>query len=269
MKKSVILTQVAFALGTIYISPAQAAFTSMTDGSYRMVITGGCFDVGSPDDCTAGSGYHLLDNTTQNQADASAFGYPYGSGITNDGLMGVIEFSLRGGNISVTSFSQDSYLYTYGGTIYLRSIDNTTMSGSIDNSGNMTFDPTGRVAFKSLLPDLGENAWNRDDSTNAPGGTGLYDIWTSGTSSNRQQGNSPGFTLTGSPLQDAGSGIWTGTLVSAGNMGQAWDSSFDGLQYSEIFNIQISAVPVPAVAWLFGSGLLGLVGAGYSRNKQS
>jgi len=37
--------------------------------------------------------------------------------------------------------------------------------------------------------------------------------------------------------------------------------------HSYVFNITTTAVPVPAAAWLFGSGLLGLVGVARRRNK--
>jgi hypothetical protein len=240
--------------------PVQAAFTAMEDGHYRMVITSGCFQFGS--NCQTSRFGQLADNATQDEANAAASGHPYyGSGITNDGLMGVIDFTLTGGSMSVKYFSQDSYLYTPAGTIYLHSGNNASMGGSIDALGNMVFDPTGRQAYWSLFSSLGENEWNRDDPSYVSGGTGLYSHWTTGSSVNGQVGPTPGFVMTGSALQDVGVGIWAGTLVSAGNVGQAW-GSFDGTQYSELFNVQIMAtspVPVPAALWLLGSGLLLLI----------
>ena len=267
MKKTAIAAGIALSLG---MSGAQAAFTALTDGSYTMTITSGCFAFGNCQ--TSGTGT-LTDNTTQNQADTSSFGLPYGSGIVGDGLMGVITFDLSGGSMSITSWSQDSYLGTAGGTFYLRSTNLGTMGGSIDGSGNMTIDPTGRQGLAgNLLTALGEQPWNIDNATTVVGTpTGVYETITTGTSTNLQKGLGQPFTMTGSVLQDAGANMWTGTLVSAGNIGSAWGSSFDGTQYSELFNVTIkgeaSVIPVPAAVWLFGSGLLGLVGV--ARRKKA
>lgn len=236
-------TMLASAVGLVLAPNANAAFTSLPDKTaFRIEITGGCFDFGN---CvTKGTGT-LADNTTPNQATAAGFGAPFGSGITNDGLMGVIEFNLTGGNISVNSFSQDAYQGTAGGTFYLRSIDNGTMSGAIDGSGNMSLDPTGRLgAAANFATTLGEQEWNRDNTSNGLG-SGVYQEWTTGNSSNRSQGLSPAFTLTGVPLSDVAPGMWSGVLVSAGNIGQAWGASFDNTQYSERFEISIVQLDNP------------------------
>ncbi len=115
MKKTILATSLAAAMSVA--TTADAAFTPMGDGDYKMEITSGCFFFGN---CVVGGSGDYTDNTTANQADTSAFGFPGGSGIINDGFMGVIDFTLTAGNITVSSFSQDSYLATAGGTFYLR-----------------------------------------------------------------------------------------------------------------------------------------------------
>ena len=263
MKKATLAASMTLALGIS--GGAEAAFTALGDGAYQMTITSGCFAFGN---CQATGGGALTDNSTQNQADTSGFGLPYGSGIVGDGLMGVIDFTLSGGSISVNSFSQDSYLGTAGGTFYLRSTNLGTMGGTIDGVGNMVFDTTGRQGLAaSFLTTLGELPWNIDNAATAPGGSGTYDNWTTGTSTNRQKGLGQPFTMTGTALSDVSAGVWSGTLVNAGNIGEAWGASFDGTQYSELFNVTITQVPVPAAVWLFGSGLLGLVGV--ARRKKA
>ena len=264
LKKTALATGIALSLG----ATGAQAITPLGAGNYTMYITGGCFAF---DNCqTTGSGT-ISDNTNAAQASISGFG----SGIVGDGYMGVIDFALNGsGTItSVTSFSQDSYLATAGGTFYLRATDLSSMGGSIDSSGNMTFDTTGRLGIAAAYAStLGEQPWNIDDSTakTTPTPSGVYVPWTTGTSITGAKGFTPGYTETGSLLIDAGAGAWTGTLVGGNNIGSAW-GSFDNQQYGEVFNVKIVAestvVPVPAAVWLFGSGLLGLVGIG--RRKKS
>jgi len=59
-------------------------------------------------------------------------------------------------------------------------------------------------------------------------------------------------------------GIYNGTIFS---MNRFYSDGFiDGFNYEIIINGSVSAVPVPAAAWLFGSGLIGLFGI--SRRKK-
>jgi len=270
MKKTLLASSVLLALGAT--GSAYAAFTAPTAGMYTMEITGGCFEFG---DCVTLATGALQDATTAAQASFAGFG----SGIVGDGLMGVMNFTMDAtGDFQVTSYSQDSYLNTTGGTFYLQDQDGgdgnsngALMTGNIClGCGNMTFDPTGRDGIAGKFAGtLGLQPWNIDNASDNQG-TGLWETFTTLTSSNRTQGFTGGFTLTGSALQDAGNAIWTGTLVSAGNIGTAW-GDFDQTQYSEVWDIRIvgtpSQIPVPAAVWLFGSGLLGLVGV--ARRKKS
>ena len=294
MKKTLLVTSLATAMGVA--ATVDAAFTAMGDGDYKMVITSGCFFFGDcvVGDATAGD---YTDNTNITDAIYGWSGNnfaPGGSGIINDGLMGVIDFTLTGGNITVTSFSQDSYLNTAGGTFYLSGNGGiANMGGTIDAAGNMSFNPTGRLGLAASVGST-ELLWNLNDSTNVfdDQGTGLvvsnvYDQWTTGTTTALckigtscvdRNGNFIGVTKTGSILTENTDGTWGGTLAVASNVGDDWGLGFTGIAYSEEFNVTITCtdpsgcpttvIPVPAAVWLFGSGLLGLVGVA-RRKKQA
>jgi hypothetical protein len=191
-----------------------------------------------------------------------------GSGVTGNGRIGLMNFTVDadGNTIHLTSYEMDTYQDTGGGNINTRMVNPSAASGFISDSGDMTLDLTGRTAAMQFFSFLGEQAWNLD--THSYGlcipGSGTYTLFTTGTSSNKNCNT--GVTeaiLNGSALV-GGDGTWTGTIVSAGNVGSAWGPFFDGTPYTEIFNITVTgipaAVPVPAAVWLFGSVLLGLFG---------
>jgi len=197
-----------------------AAFTPLPDGDYQMLITSGCFTFG---DCSASPASNFVDN---NSTVATPQGQ-FGSGIAGDNAMGVIEFTYTNGAMAITSFSQDSYLGTAGGIFAIEAPNTSNMGGSIDNTGNMTFDPTGRSAVAQFFStSIGIQPWN------IPPNSTSYDQWTTGNSTNVTA------SLTGTPLQDAGSDAWNGTLVLASEVGPAW-GLFSGTPYTEIYNITI------------------------------
>ncbi len=53
---------------------------------------------------------------------------------------------------------------------------------------------------------------------------------------------------------------------SSGQIGLVWDNNYPSLAAS-FDNVQVSTVPLPAAVWLFGSGLLGLIG--FSKRKKA
>lgn len=262
MKKSILAASIAMSLGVAAPS-ANAAFTALGAGEYTMSITGGCFAFGNCQ--TAGlSDFQDLAPSQATIAVATntnttrAVGSLVGSGSTEAGNYGTIDFSLdAAGNMTINSYAQTSYLNTAGGTFY---VDANGLGGVSGMGGTITgdalsFDPTGREGMAAAFATgIGTQVWN--DSKKI----GMFDQFTTGTSTNANKGTSGSFTLTGSALVDDGFGGWTGTMVSAGNInGDNW-TGFNNVLFSEVFEFTITAVPVPAAAWLFGSGLLGLVG---------
>jgi len=66
-------------------------------------------------------------------------------------------------------------------------------------------------------------------------------------------------------INDGIAGVFIGEVLASQDGGSSWFSSKQyGFDYAS-FNGTVSAVPVPSAIWLFGSGLLGLIGI--SRRK--
>jgi hypothetical protein len=183
---------------------------------------------------------------------------------------------LNGNSFTLTSFNQDTYPGTAGGNFALAATSLVGMSGNISDSGVMTIDLTGRVGNAQFFPGLGTQPWNIDNAANANvvGETGTQELWTTGFTDADDPavaGQQSILNQTGSAFV-GGAGTWTGVLVSSGNIGSAW-GPFDGTPYTEKFNATLlgtaapTAVPVPAAVWLFGSGLLGLVGIARRKKK--
>ncbi|BAN35138.1 hypothetical protein SCD_n01311 [Sulfuricella denitrificans skB26] len=261
------ITAMVLALvGSFSLGAAQAAFLQ-PGSSGTITVTSGCHAFG--ESCTVnGIG---SDDFTDNDSMASTNGI--GSAVAGDGRIGWMDFTVgaEGNTIHLTSFHMDTYKYTAMGDFNTRMVDTTNAVGVIDNSGNMTLNLEGRTGIGQFTAySLGEQAWNLDShgawATYCPG-TGAYTPFTTGNSTAAYCfDGSPSVNVTGSALSAAGAGAWTGRIVSAGNMGSNW-GGFDGAAYSEIFNITVTGVeattvPVPAAAWLFASGLLGLISLG-------
>lgn len=75
-------------------------------------------------------------------------------------------------------------------------------------------------------------------------------------------------------INDGVAGIFTGEIMystSAGSSGSWYSTNQYGFDYASIngsvSTASLSAVPVPAAVWLFGSGLFGLIGLGLARRK--
>ena len=257
LNKTTIATVLTFAVGAGF---AHAAVLT-PNTTYDMFIKTGtsCRDNG---DCTAnGPGAAFTDNGN-NLTDSN--GITYGSAIGGDGWAGVIRFKTdaSGGNFTALSYNLDQYPATPPDLLVTWADTPELMTGTVDAAGNMVFTPTGRMALSGAFADsIGVQPWNIDNATNTVTPTSnAWSALTTGTSTGQalDQFSTP-ISLTGTPLTSDGNGGWNALLVSSSNYGASW-SLFEGSQYTEVWDVNIqTVVPVPAAAWLFGSGFIGLI----------
>lgn len=242
------------------VNVAQAAFLS-PGATGEITVTSGCFSFGV---CAVdGLGTDdLTDNATNVIVGTST---NVSSGIAGDGVVGRMSFTVGadGNSLDIISYNMDTYIGTPLGDFGTRISDTSNAIGNIDDLGNMTLDLTGRTAGGQFHPFGGEVAWNIESytATDIPS-TGLYALFTSGNSQSIDPDTGSVLaSLNGTALVGNGDGSWSGTLVSASNVGSLW-GAFDGTPYSEIYNISVnvSAVPLPASIWLFVTGIFGLIG---------
>lgn len=263
MKKSILTLAVTAAMGA---GSAQAAF--LQAGSTGTIdFNAGCFTFGN---CAIdGTG---TDDVTDNAITVRGAG----TGVAGDGLVGQINFTVGadGNTLTINSFQQDTYTGTSGGNFALNT-NAANSSGFISDSGDVTLSLE-RAGFPNFFSYLDNSIWNVDNSATIVGQgdatTGSLDALTTGSDSNWAPGTPGTAAASGSGTAlSGGAGVWTGTVVNFGNVGAAW-GAFDGTPYTEKFNITVngtaastSPVPVPAAVWLFGSGLMGLVGVARRR----
>ncbi|MDB4516177.1 VPLPA-CTERM sorting domain-containing protein [Crocinitomicaceae bacterium] len=261
-KKTAISAALGLAMGLGLAGQALAA--TLTAGSYTMTIREtpeyiagtnlpdvGCVgSVCSNSSFTFGGFPSLTGSQRMVDSGATVGG---AGGIGGDGVAGVIDFDVdAAGNFSITSFSVDTIAGTAAGSFAQYTLDPSTMSGSIDAAGSIIFTPTDRIANTSG-PVITANPFNFSDATNT--------TWQPFTTA-AQTGLAGD--VVGQALDDAGHAV----LVSATAVGSNW-GTFAGGTYYEVWSVDItpSAIPVPAAVWLFGSGLLGLVGV--ARRKKA
>lgn len=282
MKKSTIAAGITavLGLGTAVLPTAVSAVT-LADGIYDMTITNtpysGGYQIGSDGAWNSSFTFGCLpgtkgcsSNAMYDDTVASPINGKY-SGVPNDGVSGTISITVDNGVISTGdgTFEFDMIPATAGGNFV--QYGTVGWSGSIDASGNISLTPTGILASIDS-PVLVDKAWNIDDFNggtgtgtnfvpNPPNSNTIYDSFTTGTA-----------TASAGDISGAAYDGTSAILVKAGTVGSQWGGFF-GASYYEVWNVQFTKtadlppIPIPAAVWLFGSGLIGLVGVA-RRKKQ-
>lgn len=211
-----------------------------------------------------------------------------GSGIAADGFAGIIGVTIDGaGNM----------------TFNTGSIVGGPMTGTMNlATGAMSFTPSGRLGTVSSFPALIDEPWNIDNANpcnltgcNNDGNTSYVAMTTGSVTLSGGTATGKVFSATADQNADA-IADYLGVLTSGGNVGSAWGGFF-GAEYLETWRVRLlstttpssgfhvdtifgtaggdfgqytnpaAVVPVPAAVWLFGSGLLGLVGIARRKAK--
>ena len=253
MKKTALAVALAGVLG-VGIGTAQASLVTtyqpytFTGSNFSMRSAGGAA-VGGTNDVSG-----TLDGTLYNsQSDVSA------DGLTATGNVTLASPTAFFGNVwtahNIQAFGPGTYTFTTDGNTGSAAWNTTTTGGAASPTQTMTVG-AGQVGLHMLF-DWG-TSFNIDlvDVTNV-NGSYTAPFWSgAATTTDSWSGNN--------------THIWG--LASTGGQGMP-NGPFVG--YMANFNVyngaNVAPVPIPAAAWLFGSGLIGLVGVSRRRrqNRQS
>ena len=293
MNKSMVAVAISTAVGLSAYTGAASA-VQIAAGDYNMIIQQ------TPTFTVNGSTYNNIgtdgawnstftfgappNNTSQTMTDNGTSvtwnSIQYGSSVlegdnTTAGTLGITVSA--SGALSVTSFNVDAVFSTAGGTFVQYANDLTNMDG-VSTAGSLTLDMTGRLGaignFEFFDKPWNINDWTAPCSTTtgcASNGNTTYSGFTTGSTA-----NSAG-TINGANVVNVGDvnadGIddYTAVLVQASEVGSQW-GGFASTPFFETWNVEINSsavapIPVPAAVWLFGSGLIGLVGV--ARRKKT
>lgn len=296
--KKILVAAIFAAFGVVDATTNTASAALVADGAYNLVINttptfttsygATAYKVGKDGAWNSSFtlGGYAPDATSQGMSDnnvsVASNGGPRGSSIGGDGWAGILGITVTGNSFTVNGVSG--------------------MGGTIDNAGNMILNVTGRLGAVSLFPALYDERWNVDDCTLTS--TGCINngntLWSafSTTSATAAHPVTGPVTIHGAPVTAQGDvnadGVtdYKAILVAGGQIGSDW-GGFVGAGAFETWNIQLqsttaphsgfnvdtirytaggdfaqyAAVPIPGAVWLFGSGLLALVGPTWRRKN--
>ncbi len=178
----------------------------------------------------------------------------YGDQVTST-TMGSYSYGVAGGftpNVNVTYFDADGNDLTRWTTGYneLVNVIENEIDGAVGYGITFTADPGFEVSLASLdMGNWGAAITVPGLSITDGGGAVLYSV-----ANIALPGNSDPSIAFNFPTAVQASTL--NLYINTNGLGGSSDNvGLDNIQFS-----QVSAVPVPAAAWLFGSGLLGLIG---------
>lgn len=282
-KKTLLATSVVASFGAGFAATEVANAGPVAAGSYDLVVLNTpikttaygatVFKFGTDGAWNSSFSFNIIPSAaSQGMTDNAIFlvrpdASLFGSSVV-DGFAGKIGLSVSGtGAVSVSSFTKDAIAGTAGGTFAQEHGTPSQMTGTINlATGDFTFITTGREGgIDGGQPGnacaICDNAWNNDDI----GGFQEYATFRTSSASGDTT------TINGAVLTNIGDingdlvDDYKAVLVSGGDVGSTWGPGFAGQDYYEVWSINLLSkagpvIPVPAAVWLFGSGLLGLVG---------
>lgn len=285
INKTAIAAAVIATLGTVGAVSSASAASLLADGNYQMQILNnpGTASAVQPGADGAWNSTFTFGGKKPNVASQGMFnsGPTVVNGVTtgvNDAYAGVLNITVTGGNFTVTKFQVDPIFGTAGGTFAQYANSLVGMNGTVGATGAISFDPTGRLGAVSGFPTLVNERWNVDNFGAANLSNTAYQKFSTGSAStvnSTQTGNTVINGAAATSIGDVnGDGLtdYKAVLVSGGQVGSDW-AGFYGASYLETWSVRlvsqaaVTATPIPAAAWLFGSGLVGLVGV--ARRKKA